>query len=409
MRRRSLSRRCRGRCEPPAAGAAREERAPRRDADALAGPGRREPAVRRAVRPDARGAGGRRRGRGTRDGACARRRAARYAPARAEVARPGRGGRRPLVLGRRRGCPRRPDAGRRAARPERARPPRIRATRARVVDRGRGRAHLLARTRPRRRVPADPPQPAGDKHVAAARWVEEIAGERVEDHAGILAYHYGEAVELAAGGRRGAARDRGPPSACAPPGGRPCRPARRRRRRAVLPARRRAGGRPPGRARGCPGQARLDSRASRRGRRGDRRLRGGDTRSPRDGRGRRRGGAVRALQYGLLARETPSGAVTSRAGCDRGAEATPRAGARACIRHGGSQRGHCRTVRRGSGAHRRGPRPGGAARGRGRGRAAPGAVDHARLQGRRPEPSTTCATLGTSACASVSDGRPPSR
>ena len=42
-----------------------------------------------------------------------------------------------------------------------------------------------------------PRSPRADKHVAAARWVEEIAGERVEDHAGILAYHYGEAVDLA--------------------------------------------------------------------------------------------------------------------------------------------------------------------------------------------------------------------
>jgi class 3 adenylate cyclase/tetratricopeptide (TPR) repeat protein len=41
-----------------------------------------------------------------------------------------------------------------------------------------------------------PRAPRAEKHVAAARWVEEIAGERQEDHAGILVYHYGEAYEL---------------------------------------------------------------------------------------------------------------------------------------------------------------------------------------------------------------------
>jgi len=35
------------------------------------------------------------------------------------------------------------------------------------------------------------------KHVAAAEWIEEIAGERVTDHAELLAYHYGRALELA--------------------------------------------------------------------------------------------------------------------------------------------------------------------------------------------------------------------
>jgi class 3 adenylate cyclase len=36
-----------------------------------------------------------------------------------------------------------------------------------------------------------------DKHRAAAEWIEGIAGERVEDHAELLAEHYGEALELA--------------------------------------------------------------------------------------------------------------------------------------------------------------------------------------------------------------------
>jgi len=35
------------------------------------------------------------------------------------------------------------------------------------------------------------------KHRAAAGWIERLAGERVGDHAEILAYHYGQALELA--------------------------------------------------------------------------------------------------------------------------------------------------------------------------------------------------------------------
>jgi tetratricopeptide (TPR) repeat protein len=34
------------------------------------------------------------------------------------------------------------------------------------------------------------------KHVAAAEWIESIAGERVSDQAELLVYHYGEALEL---------------------------------------------------------------------------------------------------------------------------------------------------------------------------------------------------------------------
>ena len=42
-----------------------------------------------------------------------------------------------------------------------------------------------------------PRSPRADKHVAAARWVEQRAGERVADHAEILVHHYGEALGLA--------------------------------------------------------------------------------------------------------------------------------------------------------------------------------------------------------------------
>jgi class 3 adenylate cyclase/tetratricopeptide (TPR) repeat protein len=41
-----------------------------------------------------------------------------------------------------------------------------------------------------------PRAPRAEKHLAAARWVETIAGERLEDHAGTLVHHYGEAYEL---------------------------------------------------------------------------------------------------------------------------------------------------------------------------------------------------------------------
>jgi tetratricopeptide (TPR) repeat protein len=46
-----------------------------------------------------------------------------------------------------------------------------------------------------------PRSPRADKHVAAARWFEEVARDAVEDHAAILAYHYGESnrLDLAAG------------------------------------------------------------------------------------------------------------------------------------------------------------------------------------------------------------------
>ena len=49
-----------------------------------------------------------------------------------------------------------------------------------------------------------PRAPRADKHVAAAAWVEQTAEARVADHAEILVYHYGQAVELtqAAGGER---------------------------------------------------------------------------------------------------------------------------------------------------------------------------------------------------------------
>ncbi len=41
-----------------------------------------------------------------------------------------------------------------------------------------------------------PRAPRAGKHLAAARWVEEVAAERQEDHAGVLVHHYGEAYEL---------------------------------------------------------------------------------------------------------------------------------------------------------------------------------------------------------------------
>jgi class 3 adenylate cyclase/tetratricopeptide (TPR) repeat protein len=41
-----------------------------------------------------------------------------------------------------------------------------------------------------------PRVPRAEKHLAAARWIEATARERVADHAEILVHHYGEALEL---------------------------------------------------------------------------------------------------------------------------------------------------------------------------------------------------------------------
>ena len=42
-----------------------------------------------------------------------------------------------------------------------------------------------------------PRVPRADKHVAAASWIAEAAGERLDDHAEILVHHYEQALELA--------------------------------------------------------------------------------------------------------------------------------------------------------------------------------------------------------------------
>jgi class 3 adenylate cyclase/tetratricopeptide (TPR) repeat protein len=42
-----------------------------------------------------------------------------------------------------------------------------------------------------------PRSPRSGKHVAAARWIEATAAERLADHADVLVHHYGEALELA--------------------------------------------------------------------------------------------------------------------------------------------------------------------------------------------------------------------
>jgi predicted ATPase/class 3 adenylate cyclase len=41
-----------------------------------------------------------------------------------------------------------------------------------------------------------PRSPRAEKHLAAAAWVEETAGERLADHAEILVHHYGQALDL---------------------------------------------------------------------------------------------------------------------------------------------------------------------------------------------------------------------
>ncbi len=46
-----------------------------------------------------------------------------------------------------------------------------------------------------------------DRHRRAATWIEAVSGERVEDHAEILAVHYSTALELASAGRDAATED----------------------------------------------------------------------------------------------------------------------------------------------------------------------------------------------------------
>jgi class 3 adenylate cyclase/tetratricopeptide (TPR) repeat protein len=53
--------------------------------------------------------------------------------------------------------------------------------------------HALVRDVAYQQIPRGP---RAEKHVAAARWVEKTAAERVADHAEILVHHYGEALEL---------------------------------------------------------------------------------------------------------------------------------------------------------------------------------------------------------------------
>jgi tetratricopeptide (TPR) repeat protein len=54
--------------------------------------------------------------------------------------------------------------------------------------------HLLVRDVAYAQIPR---AARASKHGAAAAWIEEMAGERVADHAELLAYHYGEALDLA--------------------------------------------------------------------------------------------------------------------------------------------------------------------------------------------------------------------
>ena len=65
-----------------------------------------------------------------------------------------------------------------------------------LVHGRRGRVRLLAHPRPRCGVRAASPGRASQRHVAAARWIESKAADRLEDRADVLAYHYGTALEL---------------------------------------------------------------------------------------------------------------------------------------------------------------------------------------------------------------------
>ena len=75
----------------------------------------------------------------------------------------------------------------------------------------------------------EPPEPT--RHVAAARWIESKAPERVEDLADVLAYHYAAALELAraAGQTDAGGRPRGAGAAVPHPRRRACAWAGHRR------------------------------------------------------------------------------------------------------------------------------------------------------------------------------------
>ena len=64
------------------------------------------------------------------------------------------------------------------------------------LDGGRARVRLLACARAGRLLRADPAAARAARHQAAAAWLEDKAGERVEDLADVLAYHYESALEL---------------------------------------------------------------------------------------------------------------------------------------------------------------------------------------------------------------------
>ena len=83
------------------------------------------------------------------------------------------------------------------ARPPHGRQEGAHASRSRLVGQGSGRVTLRAPAHPRRRLSADPPAARVRKHRAAAAWIERLAGDRVTDHAEILAHHYGQALQLA--------------------------------------------------------------------------------------------------------------------------------------------------------------------------------------------------------------------
>jgi hypothetical protein len=189
---RSACRRCRAGDLDAALGAPRAGHAlpggPRRVARAR----RREPALCGGVRADAPGRGrgpGHRSLRHAADAAAADRLAPGLTPARGEGGPAGRRRRREGVLdGRDRldvGPARR--GGRASA--GRGRPSRVRTT-GPWLER-RWAAVRVPHARPGRRVRTDPRATRADRHVAAAAWIREVAGDRVSDLAEVPAHHYG--------------------------------------------------------------------------------------------------------------------------------------------------------------------------------------------------------------------------
>ena len=224
----SLAPLSRRRDRPPARRAARAGRAARRGAGGAAGSARAATrssprstcacsTTAAAARDGGRSARAGVRAAAARDGPRHHRRPPRRAAGRGEGAAPGRGRDGQGLLGRR---ARRGRGPRRAERRGRLhaleRKEFVRRERRSSVA-GEDAVRVPPRAGPRRRLRADPARRPGRQAPPAAEWLESLAADRAEDHAELLAHHYGQALELAGAAGQATERWRGPAWPCATP------------------------------------------------------------------------------------------------------------------------------------------------------------------------------------------------